>query len=90
MRNGDSRLRWLAIVVAAVVVSLAIDIGEHGKVTAGDLVFTIGLGLSVASGVVLGTPWLTKRAHRRRAITMWAIVAVVLIIVASFAGARLV
>lgn len=90
MSSASVRQRWLITFVAVLTVNSLIGIGEHGKVTANDVVFGVGLGLSLASGVVFGRPWLDRRAQRQRASAIWPVVLLVVVVVVCFVGARLV
>lgn len=89
MSNVNVRQRWLIVFVTTLAVNVLIGIGEHGRVTTSDLVFGVGLGLGVASAVVLGRPR-EGRTERRRGASLWPVVMLVLLVVGCFVGARLV
>ena len=77
---------WTIVFLTAAGLSLLVLIAEHEKVTAEYFVWAVATGLVLASGIVLGGSWLKGKTNRTRA--FW-IGALLIVVAAAFAGARL-
>jgi hypothetical protein len=85
--NAYAARSWVVIFVIVTAGNLVVAIAENGKATAGRVALAIATGIVIASGIVLGGPWLKRRDESARA--LW-IAALLVVVVLAFLGARLV
>jgi hypothetical protein len=76
---------WLTIFAIAAAISLVVAITEHGKTTVGYVAWAVASGVVLASGITFGGARLKGRGDARA--PFW-IVALVIIVLLAFLGAR--